>query len=80
MGRPLNDDLNKSWKIILPATLAGKTEYALRDPVHNKPIYGARAVLIEALLEWWLARESGENNLPHVPSLLELREKANTNA
>lgn len=79
MGRPINDDLNKSWKILLPATLAGKMEFMLRDPIHNKPIYGARAELIEALLLNWLDRESGlEASLRHpVPSLLELREKAN---
>lgn len=76
MGRPVNDDLIKPWKVSLPATLAGRVEFMLRDPIHNKALYGARAELLEKLLEWWIARESG-TTLPHVPSLLELREKAN---
>jgi hypothetical protein len=73
MSRPLNPDLNKPWKIILPATLAGRVEYILIDPIHKKPIYGARATLIASLLEWWVARESGAPHLPAVPSILELR-------
>lgn len=79
MGRPVNDDLIKPWKISLPATLAGRLEFMLRDPIHNKPIYGARAILIEKLFEWWIARENGTNPdfLPEVPTLLQLRERAN---
>lgn len=60
----------------MPATLAGKVEYVLLDPVHQKPIYGARNKLITALLENWLAREQGVplDQLPHVPTVLELRD------
>ena len=46
MGRPLNPDLTKHWKISLPATLAGTVEFYLFDPVHGKPLYGSRARLI----------------------------------
>jgi hypothetical protein len=75
MSRPFNPDLSTPWKINLPATVAGKTEYALLDPVHQKPIYGSRNKLITALLEWWLAREAGRSDLPPVPTILELRER-----
>lgn len=73
MSRPLNPDLNKPWKVILPATLAGRVEYMLLDPVHKKPIYAARAKLLASLLEWWIARESGLVDLPRVPSIHDLR-------
>ncbi len=75
MGRPFNPDLSKPWKLNMPATLAGKVEYVLLDPVHSKPIYAARNRLVVSLLEWWLARESGTlpEHLPHVPSITELR-------
>jgi hypothetical protein len=75
MARPFNDDLNRAWKLLLPATLAGRIEYALTDPLTKRPIYGSRNTLVEALLEYWLARESGAAQLPHVPTLAELREK-----
>lgn len=75
MPRPWNADLSTPWKINLPATLAGKVEFALLDPVHQKPIYGARNKLISALLDRWLAEQAGSPNLPHVPSILELRER-----
>lgn len=76
MARPLNPDLNKPWKLLMPATLAGRVEYILIDPVHKKPIYGSRNTLVIALLEWWIARESGTapEHLPHVPSVTELRD------
>ena len=75
MGRPFNPDLSAPWKIHLPATLAGKIEYLLLDPIHQKPIYASRNKLLVALLEWWEARERGlpEDQLPQIPSLLELR-------
>lgn len=75
MPRPLNPDLNKPWKVLLPATLAGRIEFMLIDPIHKKPIYAARAKLLSSLLEWWIARESGADpaHLPSVPSLLDLR-------
>lgn len=76
MPRPMNDDLYTRWKVIIPATLAGRVEFMLTDPVHQKPIYGSRARLIGALLERWVAEQGGTppKNLPSVPSLAELRE------
>ena len=65
-------DLLKPWKIVLPATLAGKVEYKLFDHIHNKPRYGIRGKLIVSLLEYWLAREEGRE-LPSIPSIEELR-------
>lgn len=78
-GRPVNPDLNKAWKILLPATLAGRVEYMFLDTVHSKPLYGARAKLITALLERWVAEQSGTPpaQLPEVPSLDQLREMCN---
>lgn len=69
---PRHDELAKPWKIPVNATLAGKIEFMLSDPLTHKPGYGARKALIEALLEWWVAREAG-NPLPDVPSLESLR-------
>lgn len=72
MGRPSNPDLTLPWKINMPATLAGKVEYLLWDPIHNKPRYGARNKLIVALLESWLSeQETGRKTA--VPSLKELQ-------
>ena len=73
MARLLNPDLSTPWKINLPATLAGKVEYVLLDPIHQKPIYGVRNKLIVSLLEWWLARERGDPSPPSVPTIIELR-------
>ena len=79
MSRPFNDDLSTPWKINMPATLAGKIEYLLLDPIHQKPIYAARNKLIVALLNWWEARERGlaDDQLPPVPTLIELRGRRN---
>lgn len=57
MGRPLNPDLTKYWKISLPATLAGIVEFYLFDRIHNKPQYGKRAELIKHLLEGWVEQQ-----------------------
>jgi len=75
MPRPVNPDMSKPWKLSMPATTAGRVEFALLDPIHSKPIYGARVKLINELLEWWLARESGTplDRLPHVSSISEFR-------
>jgi hypothetical protein len=73
MSRPLNDEPTVDWKILLPAPLAGRIEYMLTDPVHNKPIYGARAKLLRALLEHWIAEQTNTEPRPAVPSLMELR-------
>lgn len=75
MARPFNPDLYTPWKINIPATTAGKVEFALLDPVHQKPIYGSRNKLITALLEHWLAREAGRSELPPVPTITQLRER-----
>ena len=72
MSRPLNNEPTIGWKILLHASLAGRLEFMLVDPVHQKPIYGARAKLIRALLENWIAEQSGSAPLP-IPSLMELR-------
>lgn len=75
MSRPRAPDLIKEWKLGVPATLAGRIEYVLHDRLTNKPIYGARNRLVAALLEYWLATQSGtpEDSRPHIPSLDELR-------
>jgi len=77
MSRPFNSDLSTPWKINMPATLAGKIEFILLDPIHQKPIYASRNKLIVALLNWWEARERGLPNdqLPHIPSIAELRQR-----
>lgn len=75
MGRPFNDDLSTPWKINMPATLAGKIEFLLLDPIHAKPIYASRNRLIVSLLSWWEAREAGRPE-PHVPTIEELRRRS----
>lgn len=69
MPRPPNPDLIKPWKTNLPATLAGKIEYLLHDPIHNRPRYAARGFLIERLLNVWLATIEGDK--PNLPSVLD---------
>lgn len=54
MARPFAPDLIKKWKVSLPATLAGTVEFLLFDRVHNKPMYGSRSALVEALLQQWV--------------------------
>lgn len=65
-------DLIVKWKVNIPATTAGRVELMLLDPVLNKPIYAARSKLIEALLENWIAQQSGSEPT-HIPSVEELR-------
>lgn len=79
MPRPFNPDMSTPWKLNMPATLAGKVEFLLLDPIHQKPIYASRNKLVVSLLEWWLARESGrdDDSLPHIPSVIELRGNRN---
>lgn len=60
MARPFKPDLIKKWKISLPATLAGTIEFYLFDRIHNKPLYGSRSALVEALLEEWVAKRQAE--------------------
>lgn len=66
-------DLQKPWKLNLSASVAGKVEFMLTDPITKKPIYGARTKLIEALIERWIAEQEGRTPLPHVPTLEQLR-------
>lgn len=72
MTKRFTADLIRPWKITLPAALAGRVELMLLSPIHQRPIYGARARLIEQLLEYWVAKESG-SPLPRLPSVEELR-------
>lgn len=72
MGRPVNDDLIRSWKVCLPATLAGATEHLLWDRIHNKPLYGAKAKLLTLLLERWHDHIAGRPPLP-LPSIEDIR-------
>lgn len=71
MPRKPNDDLSRSWKINMPAPLAGYVENKLWDKITNKPSYSARAKLCKALFTLWIAREEGRPD-PHIPSSLEL--------
>lgn len=60
MGRPLNPDLTKAWKIHLPATLAGTVELYLFDNIHGKPLYGSRSRLITELLSAWVEERAAQ--------------------
>ena len=71
-GRPRLPYFRVDYKVSLPAKLAADIDYLFFDPATNKPRYGARARLIEALLRFWLARERNQP-LPALPSLDELR-------
>ena len=75
MPRQLNPDLIVKWKLSMPATLAGRIEYLLLDPITKKPIYSARQRLVSALLERWLWDQSDTAvaPAPQVPSIEELR-------
>lgn len=72
MGRPVNDDLIRSWKVCIPATLAGATEHLLFDHIHNRPIYASRSKLIVTLLEIWHDHLAGRPTRS-LPSLDEVR-------
>jgi len=70
-----NDDLIRPWKLSMPATLAGRIEFALLDPITGKTKYGSRNTLIVKLLERWLAEQQDPppEDLPTVPTIEELR-------
>lgn len=59
----------------MPATLAGRVEFMLLDPLTGKTKYGARNTLVVKLLERWLAEQQVPiaDPLPSVPTLEELR-------
>lgn len=69
---PRSDELLKPWKIAISAELAGKVEFVTTDPLTRRPKYGARKLLVESLLSWWLAREAGDP-LPDLPTIEQLR-------
>lgn len=72
MPRPANPDLSITWKVPIPATLGGKVEFLLLDPMTNRPIYGARVKLITRLLDAWVSGLEGRPSAPP-PTLEELR-------
>jgi hypothetical protein len=75
-GRPRVPYLRVDFKVSLPAALAAEVDLMFVDPLTNRPKYGARAKLIQALLENWLADQRG-GSVQHVPSLEELRDARN---
>lgn len=48
-------ELTVGWKVRINATLAARVELAMWDATRQKPKYGSRKQLIEALLRDWLA-------------------------
>jgi metal-responsive CopG/Arc/MetJ family transcriptional regulator len=74
-GRPRVPYLRVDFKVSLPAALAAEIDLTFNDPLTNRPKYGARAKLIQALLENWLATQRGGEQ-GHVPTLEELRDHA----
>lgn len=76
-GRPRVPYLRVDFKVSLPAALAAEIDLSFNDPLTNRPKYGARAKLIQVLLENWLAVQHGrvEEQQP-VPTLEELRDNA----
>jgi hypothetical protein len=45
------------WKIHVDAVLAAEVESMYYDPVHQKPRYGERSVLISELLRQWVKQQ-----------------------
>lgn len=68
-------ELVKNWKVPIPATVAGRIELVLTDPITHQPKYGARSKLITALLEHWLDQCAGKplDECKALPTLDELR-------
>lgn len=82
MSRKPNPDLLVAWKLHVPATLAGQVEFLLHDGIFNKPKYGARAQLIESLLDWWTTRERNirrgrppTEGLPDIPTAIDIQQR-----
>jgi len=75
MPRRHSSELTIEWKLSMPATLAGRIENVLGDPVTGKPIYGIRTQLLTLLLERWLAEQRGDipELLPKIPTIEQLR-------
>lgn len=74
---PRNFDPKIAWKLHISASVAGPIEYYLKDPLAARPVYGARTMLVEALLVRWLAEQTrqptDDRPLPGVPTLEQLR-------
>ena len=51
-------ELTVAWKVRINATLAARVDLANWDASLQKPKYGSRKQLIEALLRGWLAETS----------------------
>lgn len=49
-------------KLSLPGSLVEEVEYLLRDPVRNKPRYGAFGALVTSLLREWVKEKTKEEN------------------
>jgi hypothetical protein len=77
MPRRAKSELTIEWKLSMPATLAGRIENVLGDPVTGKPIYGVRNRLLVMLLDHWLAQQSNPDSppelLPEIPTIEQLR-------
>jgi hypothetical protein len=71
-GRPHAQTLRADWKLSIDAPLAARVELMLQDPLNQTPIYGARAKLVTALLEFWIAVETNAPR-PPLPTVEELR-------
>lgn len=67
MPRPPSLERQKKWKLSINATIAGRVELELMDPVHRKPIYGERSKLVEQLLSEWLEKRRQEKEPHHSP-------------
>lgn len=64
MSRPYREGIQTKWKLSLDATVAGRVEHILLDPLSGRPRYGARARLVEELLKRWaLDIERGTTDL-----------------
>lgn len=55
-GRKSKDPYVK-WLITMPESIASAAELRLLDPILLKPRYGARAQLVQVLIQKWLAGE-----------------------
>lgn len=73
MPRPRNPHLRADWKLSLPAPTAAQADLLLEDPLTQKPKYGSRSRLIDALLQRWFAELRGDETIPPIPSLSDLR-------
>lgn len=54
------------WRVNIPRHIAAEIEFALADPLRNKPTYGMRSQLVSQLLEKYLQdlKESADAHRP----------------